>query len=250
VCGPEVISWAIPTQCLKDYRELYGLEGRAQVYDNFGRGGEYFAYSGRDKDLWQEVECVFPERGTPVTRITVYDYLWNPEAYDPARSLKLAVRELAGRDPQLYRALWEYVGYYNRHRDFASYPPREEVIRRLPQINAGMKSRFDRLVPLLSRSPLAEETGLKFELWGPEAPRSSYEWGEYARLRRRLEFTPYMLAYGYREGHVMPTGRPIVVDGKLDEPAWRSAEASPAFVRPAWGRKEMPADLAEFELPG
>ena len=52
VCGPEVISWTIPTACLKDYRELYGLEGKAQIYDNFGRGGEYFAYHGRDADLW------------------------------------------------------------------------------------------------------------------------------------------------------------------------------------------------------
>jgi len=249
VCGPEVISWTIPTRCLADYRELYGLEGKAQIYDNFGRGGEYFAYTGRDKDLWQEVECVFPERGTPVTRITVCDYLWNPEAYDPERSLKLAVRELSGRDPGLYRALWEYVSFYNRNRDFAGCPAREEVLRKLPEINGGMKSRFDRLVPLLLRSPLAEEVKLQFELWGPEAPRTSYEWGEYARLRRRLEYTPYALAYGYREGDVTPTDAAVIVDGKLDEAAWRSAKPSQPFVRPAWGRKEPPGELAEFEPP-
>jgi hypothetical protein len=248
VCGPEVISWTIPTRCLTDYRKLYGVEGKAQVYDNFGRGGEYFAYTGRDVDLWQEVECVFPERGTPVTRITVYDYLWNPEAYDPERSLRLAVRELAGRDPQLYRALWEYISYYNRYRDFAGYPAREEVLRRLPKLNQSLEKRFNALVPLLSRSPAAEEVKLQFELWGPESPRTSHEWGEYARLRRRLEYTPYMLAYGYREGEVTPTDSLIAVDGKLDEPAWESAKRSLPFVRPAWGRKEPPGDLAEFEL--
>jgi len=249
VCGPEVISWTIPTVCLRDYRELYGLEGKAQIYDNFGRGGEYFAYRGREADLWTEVACVFPERGTPVTRITVYDFLWNPEAYDGDRSLKLAVRELAGRDPKLYRALWNYVDYYNRHRDFSCCPSANDVQDQLPKINRGMKSRFDALVPLLSRSPLAEQTKLNAELWGPDAPRSTYEWGEYARLRRRLEFTPYMLACGYRQGYVAPTADAVVVDGKLGESAWRAASAFPEFVAAAWGVKETPEDLARFRVP-
>ena len=135
VCGPEVISWTIPTACLRDYRQLYGLDGKAQIYDNFGRGGEFFAYRGRDVDLWTEVDCVFGERGTPVTRITVYDFLWNPQAYEPDRSLKLAVRELAGRDPKLYRALWGYINYYNRHRDFSSYPSPVTAEDQLPKIN-------------------------------------------------------------------------------------------------------------------
>lgn len=249
VCGPEVISWTIPTACLKDYRELYGLEGKAQIYDNFGRGGEYFACTGRDRDLWTEVDCLFPERGTPVTRITVYDYLWNPEAYDPDRSLKLSVRELADRDPQLYKTLWQYISYYNKNRDFASYPTREEVRRKLPETNRWLKSRFDALVPLLERSELASETALKTELWGPEEPRTSYEWGEYARLRRRLEFTPYILSYGYQEAHVIPTPEDVVVDGRLTESAWKAAKSSIAFVQPAWGQKEVPKELDKYELP-
>lgn len=249
VCGPEVISWTIPTGCLKDFRELYGLEGKAQIYDNFGRGGEYFALTGRDRDLCNEVECLFPERGTPVTRITVYDYLWNPEAYDPGRSLKLAVRELSDRDPRLYKAMWRYVSYYNEHRDFPSCPSQEEVAAKLPEINRGMKARFDAMQALLERSPLAVQTGLRREFWGPEAPAHSYEWGEYARLRRRLEFAPYMLAYGYREGRVASAAGPITVDGRLDESAWKAARPFPALVRPAWGRKEPPGDLAEFRFP-
>lgn len=249
VCGPEVISWTIPTACLKDYRELYGLEGKAQIYDNFGRGGEFFAYRGRDRDLWNEVECIFPERGTPITRITVYDYLWNPEAYDPDRSLRLAVRELAGRDPRLYKALWQYISYYNQHRDFASYPARDEIRQKLPVTNRRLKLRFEALAPLLEGSELAGETALKYELWGPDEPRTSYEWGEYARLRRRLEYTPYALAYGYREAQVMPTTASMTVDGKLDEPAWKSAKSSTAFVRPAWGQKDVPKALSEYELP-
>jgi hypothetical protein len=249
VCGPEVISWTIPTACLSDYRTLYGLKGKAQIYDNFGRGGEFFAYTGRDPDLYTEVECVFPERGTPVTRITVYDYLWNPEAYDPDRSLKLAVRELSAGDPQLYRTMWDFVSYYNEHRDFADYPPRDTIKRTLPEINRQMKSRFDRLAPQLGRSPLAQETNLKSEFWGPEAPRPTYEWGEYARLRRRLDFTPYMLAYGYREGRVVPAHGEITVDGRLDESAWKKAKPLPDFVCPAWGRKTAPESLDEFQLP-
>jgi len=83
----------------------------------------------------------------------------------------------------------------------------------------------------------------------PALDVTSYEWGEYVRLRRRLEYTPYVLAYGYREGDVTPTDATIGIDGRLDEAAWRSAKASLPFVRPAWGRKETPEDLAEFEPP-
>jgi len=248
VCGLEVISWYIPTACMRDFRELYGLQGKAQIYDNFGRGGEYFAYTGRDPDLYREVECIFPERGTPVTRITVYDYLWNPEAYDPDRALRLAVRELSGGDPQLYQAMWDYVSYYNQHRNFTPCPAPEEAAKKLPQINRQMKRRFDALAPLLDRSALAVETKLKFEFWGPEEPKPTYEWGEYARLRRRLEFEPYERTYNYRQAEVMPTTEQIAVDGRLDEAAWKAARWAPDFVGPAWGRKTAPTDLAEFRL--
>ena len=248
VCGPQVISWYIPTACLKDYRELFGLKEKAQIYDNFGRGGELFATSGRQENLWLEVGCLFPERGTPVTRITVYDYLWNPAAYDPERSLQLAVRELSGRDPEVYKAMLDFVRYYNEHRNPAPYPSPDDVRASLPGVNRTMKEQHDALVPLLERSPLAQEVELAKEIWGPPAPRPSWEWGEYARLRRRLEFEPYALAYQHREAHVAPATDAIVLDGKLDEPAWKSAPPFPDFVKQAWTSKE-PLPVEDYRLP-
>lgn len=248
VCGPEVISWSIPTACMSDFRQLYGFERKAQIYDNFGRGGEFFAFRERDPDLWTEVECLFPERGTPVTRITVYDYLWNPQAYDPERSLKLALRELSNRDPALYKAMLDFVLYYNANRNFPPYVDSAHVKERLPRINRTMKQKFDALVPLLERSPLGVELDLKREFWGNEKG-PSYVWGEYASLRRRIEFEPFVLAYAHREGRIFPTADAIAVDGALDEAAWAKAKPFPEFVRPAWGRKELPESWDELIIP-
>jgi len=248
VCGPEVLSQVIPTACLREYRELFGLKGRAQIYDNRGRGGDFFPCEGRDPDLWREVSCLFPERGTPVTRITVYDYLWNPEAYDPERSLRLAVRELASREPEVYKALLDYILYYNANRWPTGYPPRDEAVARFRQGCRVSKSKYDALAPLLERSPMARELALADELWGPRAPRPSFEWGEFSRLRRRREFEPYMAAFGWQETRVAPTADAVAVDGRLDEPAWQRAPRFDRFARPAWGMKTPPDDPAAMRL--
>jgi len=250
VCGPEVISFAIPTGCLREFRETFGLKARAQIYDNYGRGGQFFAIHGRDPDLWKEVDCIFPERGTPVTRITVYDYLWNPEAYAPGRSLRLAVRELAGRRPDLYKPLLDTILAFNANYRLNDYPARDAAVAHLRKTNAALKAKFDALKPLLAASPLAEEAGLAFELWGPEAPRTSFEWGEFARLRRRIDFEPYMARFGFQETAAAPAPQAPTVDGRLDEPAWKKAPAFDSFSQAAWGRKEPPADLDALRLAG
>ena len=250
VCGPEVISRTIPTGCLREFREMFGLKAKAQIYDNRGRGGDYFACTGRDPDLWKEVDCLFPERGTPVTRITVYDYLWNPAGYDPNRAFHLAVRELAGRRPEVYAPLLDYLRCYNAGRDPPALCPRMRAVEHVKATNRRLKAKHEALVPLLARSPLAVETRLAEELWGPKAAASSYEWGEYARLRRRLEFEPYVVRFAYREARAIRAAAPVAVDGRLDEPAWAAASASAAFVRPAWGTKQPPADLGAMEVAG
>jgi len=250
VCGPEVISFAVPAACLKEYRELFGLKAKAQIYDNFGRGGDLFAYTGRDPDLWQEVCCIFPERGTPVTRITVYDYLWNPEAYDPKRSLQLAVRELASRTPEIYGPLLDYVLAWNANQRPTDYPPRAEALDRLNKGDLALRAKYDTLAPLLEKSPTAVEVKLAEELWGPAAPRPSFEWGEFARLRRRLEFEPYMLKFGWQETRVARAAEAPAIDGRLDEAAWRAAPAFDQFARAAWGMKSVPESFDDFALAG
>ena len=244
VCGPEVISWRLPTACIRDYRERFGLtRTKAAIYDNLGRGGEYFPYGGREKDLWKEVEFLFPERGSAIYRITVYDYLWNPEAYNPDRALKLAVRELSSGMPEVYRPLYDFVSYYNKHRDFPDYPPRAEAARRLRQANATMKVKFDAVAPLLDKSLLGNavggsglgERGLHYDLWGTVPPPSKFLGAEYARLGYRLEMSAYMETYGWRRITAQRAGAPIGVDGQLDEGAWKTALRSEEFVEALWG---------------
>lgn len=244
VCGPEVISWRLPTACIRDYRERFGLtKTRAMIYDNLGRGGEYFPYSGREKNLWQEVEFLFPERGSAIYRITVFDYLWNPEAYDPDRALRLAVRELSSGMPEVYQPFYDFVSYYNEHRDFPDYPPREEAVRGLRQANATMKAKFEALAPVLEKSLLgndigsAGERGLRYDLWGTVPPKSSLLGAEYARLGYRLTMSPYMEAHGWRRLTARRVATPIRLDGQLDEPPWKTAPPSPEFVEALWGAR-------------
>lgn len=240
VCGPEVISPRIPTGCLAEFRRLFGLKGKAQIYDNAGRGGEYAPCTGRDKDLWTEAPCLFGERGTCVTRITVCDYLWNPEAYDPDRSLHLAVRELAGGAPEVFAPLLDYVDTYNRNRVPPALAPQEAAADHFRRTNRALQAKYKALVPLLGRSSLAAEVNLADELWGTRSAAGSYEVGEYARLRRRLEFEPYMVRFGWRQGRVARAAAAPTIDGRLDEQAWRAAQPFPPFVQAAWRLQKLP----------
>jgi hypothetical protein len=97
VTGPEVISERIDAAGLAAARRAFGLtETKALVYDNLGREGDWGPVTGRDPGLARYADGVFGERGTPVNRLTRLDWLWNPEAYDPERSWRRAILELAG----------------------------------------------------------------------------------------------------------------------------------------------------------
>ncbi len=108
VTGPRIISKNIPAESVRRMRRLFGLTRTpALVYDNRGRDLDHTALRGREPGLAAEVGGVFGERGTRVNRITRLDWNWNPEAYRPERSLRLAVRELAG--PAAFRPTLDLV---------------------------------------------------------------------------------------------------------------------------------------------
>jgi hypothetical protein len=97
VTGPEVISREIDAFGLAAARRAFGLtETKALVYDNLGRERDWGPLTGRDPALARYADGVFGERGTPVNRLTRLDWLWNPMGYDPERSWRRAVLELAG----------------------------------------------------------------------------------------------------------------------------------------------------------
>lgn len=232
-CGQEVIPTNISLGSVELAQKTLGFSGhKAQIYENYSRGGDFFAYHGRDPHLTELVECIFPERGTPVTRITVYDYLWNPVAYNPERSLKLACRELAGRDPARYKALYDYVVAWNSMRDKASFMPMKEARKQMMDSTSKLRAEYDKLCPQLEGSALAKTTGLAKSFLEGE------NWGESAALKMREKFVPLMSKHGYREGTAQSTKETITIDGNLNEPAWKNAKSLGKFV----GFKQMKSE--------
>ena len=120
--GPEVISREIDAEGLATARRAFGAtETRALLYDNLGREGDWGPLTGRDPRLAQICDGVFGERGTPVHRLTRLDWLWNPSGYDPERSWRRAMLELAG--PQGYTRLAAVCAAFRRGASQADVGP-------------------------------------------------------------------------------------------------------------------------------
>ncbi len=95
--GPEIVSPTIDAAGLDAARRAFGLTRTgALIYDNLGRDGDWGPLVGHGADLAKYADGVFGERGTPVNRLTRLDWLWNPIDYDPEKSWRRAVYELAG----------------------------------------------------------------------------------------------------------------------------------------------------------
>lgn len=128
--GPEIISETIDEIGLAAARLQFGLvQTPALVYDNLGREGDWGPLTGRDPRLRTQCEAVFGERGTPVNRLTRLDWHWNPHDYDPERSWRRAVLEVAG--PAAYEALAAVCSAFRRG------APREEaaeLVRRFAEV--------------------------------------------------------------------------------------------------------------------
>jgi len=231
-CGQQTVSTSIPLGCVTKAEQALGFSGRqkAQIYDNHPRGGDLWAYHARDRRLPEKVECIFPERGTPVTRITVYDYLWNPAAYDPTRSLKLSCRELSGGDPRAYRALYDYVTTWNKHRDSSAFMPTAEARKHHLESTRMLRRKYEAAKGLLRRGELARQCDLATVLLHGE------NWGETAALEDREKFAEALAAHGYKTGVARRRSGPIRIDGKLDEPAWKKARPLDKWV----GFKQLP----------
>lgn len=107
--GAEVSSLFFPREMVRDYlRNLGAPDGTpVLIYDTiFDTDQDFFAVPRIDPDIAGFIEGFVPESGNPVNMGTYYDMLWNPEAYDRARSGMLACRELMGFEhwQPLYRA--------------------------------------------------------------------------------------------------------------------------------------------------
>ncbi|MHC4505995.1 MAG: DOMON domain-containing protein, partial [Planctomycetota bacterium] len=225
-CGQDPQSFAIPLDVVTTARRLLGLaRSKAQIRDANPRDADLEPFDGRDPRLPEEIDCVFIERGNPLTRITFYDCAWNPAAYDPERSLKLACRELAGGDPVVYRTLSDYVAAWRRERDREVTLAGPEAARGLRASAASLRAAYDALAPHLAASPLAVDSGLARSLVGG-GRRSGH-----SGLEGRERFLETGIRHGFKEARVRRAAGAIAIDASLDDPGWRGAAALGDFVR-------------------
>jgi hyaluronoglucosaminidase len=113
--GPEVASPAITVAQAREWSEW--LRRKPLVWDNFpvndGRPWRVHLgpLRGRDANLPDAIRGVFSNpmnqpRASMLPLETIADYLWNPAAYDPERSLKKAVTAQYGDDAPRVLATW------------------------------------------------------------------------------------------------------------------------------------------------
>jgi hypothetical protein len=162
----------------------------------------------------------------------VYDYLWNPEAYDPERSLKLVCREFAGRRPDAYRALYDYVTTWNRERNAAAFGSNADAKKQLITSIKSLRDKYDVLAKVMAprssadeKKSLASESGLLTSFLQGE------NWGESAALKEREQFNDLMIHHGYRETKARRRKHPITIDGNLDDQGWKAAELITDFSK-------------------
>ncbi|MCG3134544.1 MAG: hypothetical protein HMLKMBBP_01858 [Planctomycetes bacterium] len=165
--GPEIISRTIEPEGLAASRRAFGCnEVPALLYDNLGREGDWGPLTGRDPRLRNECDGVFGERGTPVHRLTRLDWLWNPVGYDPERSWRRAVLELAG--PAAFDDLLDVCEGFRqgiprqeaeaRIRAFADAPPHDGPVPRAALV-ALLRTDLRRLRALPIPVPAAATDG-------------------------------------------------------------------------------------------
>lgn len=112
--GEEVVSPRVTAADARAAREVFGHP--VLLWDNYPVN-DYATdrlllgpYTGRDEGLPREVEGIVANPmiqpyASKIALGTVADYTWNPRAYDPAASWSASIRELAGGDRQVQRAL-------------------------------------------------------------------------------------------------------------------------------------------------
>jgi len=225
--GLSVWTFRYPTEAARVYREMFGWKGDLILYDCQCLRKPLDAMDLESREIWKQLSGVSLQNAWFLFAATGLDYAWNPRAYDPQRSLKLAAREWALRDPATYKALWELVSYFNANEFVARYVPRQELLAMEREATAGMISRLDKAKPLLARHSLMPGTA-EFLAGSGIVPEIG------ARPLRRKLFFPVMQKYGFREYRVKRRGGPIAIDGRLDDAAWRAAPAMDRFTTPGY----------------
>ncbi len=247
-------------------RAFYGsnpMKTRGFIYDNHGRADEpsgrmsdFFAMPRRDPAIAKLLMGMANERGSWVNRITSCDFQWNPDVYDPARSLRLALRELAAGDPDYYRLLLEFVGTWEAGR----YPLKETTHEAIVKQQKALVAKLTELRPKIQ---VAGQKALKIALAAFD-PRD----GDFRKqfldqvvrniglMEARLQHVESMWRDAEAPGYVIQAAEAPKIDGKLDDACYRRKPTLDRFLTnggkmldagkmPLW---EVPAGTVPQEL--
>jgi len=221
--GLQVFTDQFHHKAAQAYREAFGVDCKLLVYDCQCLERPMRALDYKDKEVWRHLIGVSEQAAPPLFFIGAADFAWNPEAYDPERALKLAVREMADRDPAFYKALHDYVSFYNANDYVPRYVPRAEMLALERKNTEGMKARLAKLQPFLQKGKMARLANLAGGVSGLS--------GIVPPVERRAERFGVMEKYGFKEYRVAKA-KGIVIDGKADEAAWKNAPVMDTFIAP------------------
>ena len=216
--GLEVFCDRFPAAAAAAYREAFGVDCKLMMYDCQGcirllRTPDY-----KDPEVYKHLHGISAQKSSPIFFIGLADYTWNPQVYDPARSLKLACRELADGDPAFYQALYDYVSFYIANHHLPKALPRAEMIARYETNTREMLARLAKVRTFCAEGRTARLTELAAEIARPVEARAAG-----LEMTRKLGFKEYRVQ----------RAADITVDGKLDEPAWTAAPKMDRFFPPA-----------------
>ena len=212
--GLEVFTYRFPYEGAAAYREAFGIDGKLLMYDCQSCRRNLRTPDYKDPRVHEHLHGISAQSSSPVFFIGLADYTWSPETYDPARALKLAARELADRDPEQYRRLYDYLSYYVANSYLDKFMPREKTLALHKQHTDGMVNRLEALAPLFEQGRMARETDLAAYITAPG--------------RARADAWEMTEKHGFKDYRVKRAPE-IAVDGKLDEDAWQKAPKMDTF---------------------
>lgn len=215
-----------------DAKRLWFYTNWPQVGHPFFTAENYNAARDRDFGQGDLVELVtvstttYP-RALPVSFITMCDLLWNPNAYDPVRSLRRATAEVVG--PQSFEAFYRLFSYVDSVSRVSATDQRGPMYvaddpdeRR--RIVTAITDRIDTLAGACLKTPAASDARTKTEL--------SALIGRRQRLLERIEQAEAKLSGDLATRTIdcpRATTAPAL-DGQLDDDAWTGAAVLDGFT--------------------
>ena len=219
------------------------LENIADYEKGFGRPATFFYHNwpitapktrcetgplpGHAPNLGEKITvymmCSNHDRASEVAFLSGLDWAWNPEAYDPARSNRVAAREWAaafgGADgSKAYSPLVAVMEWTRTHSSDLIVPDQykrkpEELTRLVDEEEAF----YGRQLPLL-------KANLRDARLISEIEKTT-------ELRLKFFRQLVVMRAASRTAKAVRIAGPITLDGKLDDPAWQKAAPLTDFVR-------------------